>query len=297
MPNRKSIVVCLLVALLACNQQARAESPLLKQGIEEYNAGDYANAVGHFGQALSQEFGNPVMHYYMGNAYVHLKERDSAIREFRIAFALDPKSKVGELAKKALSYMKVDDEASSKPPEKPKTAPLPKPPTDIVLERTTSSLQEQADRIKNQHTREGHQRAEDVARTGQNIVQRTRGEIDDNLTYYRRGRAYKLPMPSDASSLLDRLQKMYGSQQATQINEGLKKAEDIQNSAENLNALLRDKRSSHKLVPAGTNLYIRNYQAPPTTPPEQKPPAAAQKVDAKIDPRVEQKVEGKIESK
>ncbi len=296
----KSVVV--MTFLCACTQSVHAESPLLKQGIEDYNAGDYANAVGHLGQSLSQEFGNPVMHYYMGNAYVHLRERDAAIREFRIAFALDPKSRVGELAKKALSYMKVDDETSSKPklPEKSKIALPPPPPVDRTMDRTVSTVFDQAEKIKNQHTREGQARSNDIGRYGHTAYQKTKSEIDDNLTYYRRGRAYKLPMPNDASSLLERLQKMYGDQQATSINEGLKRAEDIQHSAENLNSLLHDQKHGNgpKLLPAGTNLYVRNYQAPAKA--EQKPVATPQatppKVELpKVEPRVEQTVEGKVE--
>ncbi len=317
--KKQITTIAIMSVLFACTQQARAESPLLKQGIEDYNNGDYANAVGHLGQSLSQEFGNPVMHYYMGNAYVHLRERDAAIREFRIAFALDPKSKVGELAKKALHYMRVDDETSSRPIEKPRVLPqMSQPPVDRHLDKAVNSLQDQANRMKNQHTRDAQMRADDIGRYGQGAYQRAKSEIDDNLTYYRRGRMYKLPMPADASALLDRLQQMYGSQKATSLNDGLKRAEEIQNSAENLNSLLHDnsKKSGPRLVPAGTNLYIRNYQAP-SKPPEQKPAAAAstaatastasaaststaastaapQSAAPSSTPRVEEKVEGKI---
>lgn len=294
--------IAIVSALFACTQQVHAESPLLKQGIEEYNNGDYASAVGHFGQSLSQEFGNPVMHYYMGNAYVHLRERDAAIREFRIAFALDPKSKVGELAKKALRYMRADEESQPKPVEKPKVVTAVPPAVDKHMDKALTSLQEQANRMKNQHTREAQMRADDVSRFGQSAYQKTKGEIDDSLTYFRRGRMYKLPMPADASALLERLQQMYGSQHATSLNDGLKRAEEIQNSAENLNSLLHDnsKRSGPKLVPTGTNLYIRNYQAP-SKPPEQKPAAAAPTAPTDFTaapqttaPKVEEKVEGKI---
>jgi len=93
----------LLTALAAlCATAARAENPFLTQGIKEFNAGDYENAAGHLGAALSTDFNDARLHYYLGNAYVHLKQTESATREFRIAYALQPNAEVGKFAHKAL---------------------------------------------------------------------------------------------------------------------------------------------------------------------------------------------------
>jgi tetratricopeptide (TPR) repeat protein len=87
---------------------AGAAENFLTEGMTEYNAGDYANASGHLGAALNTEFNNPVLHYYMASCYVHLNQKEAAIREFRIAYALQPDGDAGKLSKTALKYYRVD---------------------------------------------------------------------------------------------------------------------------------------------------------------------------------------------
>jgi hypothetical protein len=86
---------------------------MLKQGIDEFRTGKYQDAAGHLGAALSTDFNDPVLHYYLGSTYVRLNQRDGAVREFRIAFALNPDSEAGRLSKQALSMLGVDTGGSS----------------------------------------------------------------------------------------------------------------------------------------------------------------------------------------
>ncbi len=84
------------------------ESPFLKKGIEAYTVGDYNKAAGQFGAAESSEFNNPLLHYYLANTLIHLKDRDGAIREYRIAYALDPDGDIGRECHLALSAYGAD---------------------------------------------------------------------------------------------------------------------------------------------------------------------------------------------
>jgi hypothetical protein len=124
--------VSALLATLLFPSWAWGDSSFLKQGIEEYQAGKYEDAAGHLGAALSTDFNDARLHYYLGNAYLHMKQRDGAIREFRIAFALEPEAQVGRYAKQALTMLGVD--VASKGGSADLSAmfvipPPPKPPT------------------------------------------------------------------------------------------------------------------------------------------------------------------------
>jgi tetratricopeptide (TPR) repeat protein len=95
-----SLGLTLLISLVA--ECAIATSPYLEQGISEYNAHHYEEAVGLFGQAQSAEFNNPVLHYYLANALSRLKQTKEAIKEYRIAIALQPQGQIAEYCQRAL---------------------------------------------------------------------------------------------------------------------------------------------------------------------------------------------------
>ncbi|MGH9549167.1 MAG: tetratricopeptide repeat protein, partial [Terriglobales bacterium] len=101
----RAMLLGAITAMLSTFVPAGAQNAFLQQGIKEYNAGDYNNAAGHLGAALSTEFNNAILHYYLANTYVKLKQRDGAIREFRIAYALAPDQEVGKLSRTALTSM------------------------------------------------------------------------------------------------------------------------------------------------------------------------------------------------
>jgi len=136
--------------MLACGPGSLpvfAGEDLLKQGIAEYNSGDFGNAAGHLGAALSTDFNNPVLHYYLGNTYVRLKQRDGAIREFRIAYALQPDAKVGQYSKDALALLgasAVEGQALQPPSALSKTDLLHQE-LDPILDRALSAIGNQGE--------------------------------------------------------------------------------------------------------------------------------------------------------
>jgi hypothetical protein len=112
-------MLLLALAVISNNGSASADSALVKQGIKEFNAGEYENAVGHLGAALSTDFNDARLHYYLGSSYVHLKQPESATREFRIAYALEPTTEVGKFAHKALVALGAEKDTPAGGPGQP----------------------------------------------------------------------------------------------------------------------------------------------------------------------------------
>ncbi len=246
-----------LLAIAFAGAPARAEHPLLRQGIAEYNAGDYSSAIGHLGQVLTAEFNNAILHYYMANAFLHLKQKDDAIREFRIAHALAPDKEVGRLCHQALTYLDaVGPQGSQGMTDAPASR---KEGLDPQVEAALASLERQTEEAKQYYKSLADARARETDKAGQEAWERTRREIISSLTGGRR--AGRIELPPDAMQQLDQLREIFQRRRKTEIQTWQSHEEQLQSSAENLRLLLNDKKKSKtKLMPRGTNLYIRNYQ-------------------------------------
>lgn len=102
------IGVIILSAALFAPEPAMTEDSPMETGIKEYTAGKYSDALEHLGGALNSEFNNAKLHYYMGSCYLKLHHKEAAVREFRIAYALEPTGTPGKYAKQTLESMDVD---------------------------------------------------------------------------------------------------------------------------------------------------------------------------------------------
>jgi hypothetical protein len=71
---------------------------------------EYRQAVGLLGGIAPQEFNDATFHYYMANCMVHMHEKESAIREYRIAYALRPNTTIGRYSKQCLFLFGIDAE-------------------------------------------------------------------------------------------------------------------------------------------------------------------------------------------
>jgi tetratricopeptide (TPR) repeat protein len=254
---------------------ALADMDSMNQGMAEYKSGNYSDALGHLQGALSTDFQNAKLHYYLANTYVHLNQKEAAIKEFRIAYALEPDKEVGRLSKQALGYMGVDGESKAK--EKETGQSESKPSNDPILDKITASLQQQA---KSLNSSAGLS-ASDIARRNSDQLARTKTDMLQDISYYRRGRLIQLPLPDEALKQLDNLKQMYDAQKNGRQDDGARRSDEVQRSADNLTGLLNDKgkSGSPKLVPEGTNLYIRNYKNEQATtsasPPAATPPKSS----------------------
>lgn len=126
------------------DEEPQVEEPkdsFLSKGIRQYRCRQFGTAANDLGAALPSEFNNPLLHYYYANCMVHLRHKESAIREYRIAYALQPNGTIGEYCKLCLDRFGIDAEGkkSSQPkasPAKPgsKNSPeIPEPPSATEL--------------------------------------------------------------------------------------------------------------------------------------------------------------------
>lgn len=239
------IAGCLLFAASGL-APALAVNKFLLQGIQDYRNGDFAAAAGNLGAAMPTEFNNPTLHYYMGNCCVHLKQMESAVREFRITYALDPSGQVGKFAKQALDYLDVDAQGQGLTRKAPEQAA---PRLDPAMERALATLDKQG---------------------GQGQSNAGKRLAGGNVPWWMAQK--KGEVPPELAKYLDGLSRQYENNQGSGGFGGYYKRPptEIQKSADNLKSLLQEKHKDgkHHLSPVGTNLYTRNYSH---TPSEQKP--------------------------
>jgi tetratricopeptide (TPR) repeat protein len=241
-------------------------SPEVKEGIIAYNKGDFKSAVGSFSGALNSEFNNPVVHYYLGNCFVHLNQPESAIREFRIAYAISPDNEVGKFSKDALKIFGVetDEPGTAKDGRTESGRPKGDAMPDPALEQAIKSLRKQTFFARTSETKSNELNAKDAERRASEHLDRTRQEIKNANTYVgRRGRVHQPPMSQDSQKMLDDLKAQFDSQLNARKKTNDDKVDELQRSADNLESLLMEQKKGKapKLKPAGTNLYIRNYES------------------------------------
>jgi tetratricopeptide (TPR) repeat protein len=99
-----AILGCALWANLGYGGSVQAATAL-DQGIRAYNAGKYDEAIGRLGQAESTEFNNPILHYYLANALAKTKQTPDAIKEYKVALALEPNGQLADYCRQALQAM------------------------------------------------------------------------------------------------------------------------------------------------------------------------------------------------
>jgi tetratricopeptide (TPR) repeat protein len=279
---RSNSTIGAVVALLLsfCPTKSSAENNFLKLGMAEFNAGNYSDASGHFGAALSTDFNSSVLHYYLGNCYVHMKQKEAAIREFRIAYALDPEKDVGKYAKQALVGLGADAGAPGVTPgaANPSADALAKAAVDKLLD--LKNKPGGLTPVGSGGTGSGMPFPNGLPPNGSGMppigltpgVDPSKGGgIPGSGSKYDVGRGGRLfePAPpvvpataADTASRLEALRRMYEGNRYVPTT---KTNQEIQKTAENLRELMTQqaKPGSHHLVPAGTNLYIRNYQMTP----------------------------------
>jgi len=250
----KRFAIIAMLTLCASLPSAQAANKFLLQGIQEYRNGDFKAAAGNLGAAMSTDFNNAMLHYYMGNCCVHLKQMESAVREFRIAYALDPSGQVGRYAKQALDYLDVDAQGQGLAK---KAAPSSfEPKMDPAMEKALATLDKQAQ--------------------GNSPHSRHRSQQASQLPWWMQQKQNN-DVPQELSRYLDGLRQQYEHNQSGGYYRHPRPSSESQKSAENLKNLLqeRPKDGKHHLSPHGTNLYTRNYTSGETKATEKLPESKA----------------------
>lgn len=292
----------LLLAMSVCAfAQPSFANDFMKEGMAEYAAGNYGDASGHFGGALSTDFNNATLHYYLGSCYAHMKQKEAAVREFRIAYALEPDKEVGRYAKQALELYgfeaagpveKKVESAAGVPGSKPggmlplSGASLPgttvqgsawpgqssmagQPNAVTEPPKPKTMLDKQTEDLANLRNEQTRVASDEIARKkDQSVQQRTNDLLDARRYISRGGRSYPGRLNSDDLKNIDDLKRWYDTQQAASREIGAKQAQEIQESANSLRDQMNEQQRAGKvhLSPSGTNLYVRSYETAPEAP-------------------------------
>lgn len=270
---RSLLILCLFIPALS-SLKVFGESPFLLQGINDYDNGDYNAAVGHFGEAASSDFNEPILHYYMANTYVHLKQPESAIREFRIAYALAPQGEIAKLSKLGLANFGMDltGPLASSSPKGMLPTKIPSG-LDPKIEQALALFRRKIEEAKVSSSQQAQGQLDAVSRhaelESQMIQRQTQQQIDDlrNTLPYSRSPALRQSMEQqlrdDANTRIDALNKHYALQRTFAAGAGTRTSAKLDESANNLEQLMTAKPHAGvpKLNPMGTNLYVRNYES------------------------------------
>lgn len=266
--NAPAAILLLFLFTLApsMSQPAHAQmSPDMKAGIIAYKQGQYKTAVTSLMGALNTEFNNATLHYYLGNSFVHLKQTDSAIREFRIAHALEPDQEVGKFSKLALTNLGVGVDATSAPA--PYVPPKPVHRPDPIIAEALESLRKQTLEAQRYESQANDFLIHDAEQRQQRELERQKNEMLQGNGSWRRGRGFvpSNKLPVDSQRKLDNLKSTFDSHSNARRQSNYAKVDELRRTQENLENLLKENNSKSgvKLKPAGTNLYNRNYDYQP----------------------------------
>jgi tetratricopeptide (TPR) repeat protein len=275
-------LIALALSAVSARSAWASDNPFMQQGIKEYYAGDYINAAGHFGEAESADFNDPKLHYFLGNTFVHLNQRDAAVREYRIAYALEPTGEVGTLSKNALILCGAEKESTTGDKSaKDKDAAAAKTlPDDPRLRDALTRLQQASDSIKQTVSESAQAQANGIAKMSdiqaELLKKHTQDVIDDVKHVHRVGGAMAEEARAEGVAKQQSVQRYYDNSKSEALNSGRRRASAIDESANNLQQLMNEpsKPGHVKLTPTGTNLYVRNYEF--TQEQEQPQPKALQ---------------------
>jgi tetratricopeptide (TPR) repeat protein len=239
----------------------RHSNPHLKDGIVFFKKGNFRESMTEFSMALNSEFSNATLHYYMANALIGMRQRDAAIREFRIAYALAPREQAGTLSRLALSYMGADnyEDGRTRVAAKAKKGLKPNaPPVDPAFERTLQMLKKQSEDASTDAKNMSPQEAESMRLFDENIKKSKTAVVDAIM----RADPDDVHLPPEALSHYIRVKQLTEDKNKRHGNI-VKKTATVKDSADSLQSLLQEKnsKSAPRLLPHGTNLYIRNYKS------------------------------------
>lgn len=334
----RTLLPVLALSFHCCIIAANAESntALMKKAVEEYRTGNFVDAAGHFYATLTTQFSNPLVHYYMASCYVHLEDPESAVREFRIAYALSPNSDVGYYSKTALNYFVFNADGSAVAlarkdkksngahggatgvngsggsgsgsggagkegelrsadsgmgPSHPASGASPGGAAGNAIgsasgnlngasngtsngtssvsssgnlsgavngssNSTSEVIQSQLQREKDARLSQSQKLAEEINKQG---TERYNKAVSGLSTDPVERQQQILRLPDDVKALLNNLKYEYDTRRQKQLDLGKTQAQNLDESAANLQSLI----DQHQSLQAGSNLYVRHYKKDP----------------------------------
>lgn len=241
----------------------------VSEGLKQYNQGNYETARKAFQKALVTNKEDPRLHYCLANTLMRLRKVDEALREYHLCIHYGPGTIIAEQSETALGAY----ERHALPFDREKAEQVRR---ESMLRKEEEERQQASERIHRQAELHTSLRTSDAAGQRNSILnsasadaKRIRDEGEEaaaNSSIWRRryriwsqqnADAIRKQAKEDSDALLRRAQ-----QQAENYDRDARERASRMSEAEsNLNSQMQHPISGKiRLVPSGTNLYIRNYQ-------------------------------------
>ena len=256
-----------LTLLLTTANEALSQSLNLIQ--QDYNKGNYGGALADSEKLSPADANNALIHYLRANSWAKLGHGIEAQQEYQLVLKLSTDSRLKGYCQAALdTYKRVDGQKSL--PFIQATNPLPPPPGTPLIEQQADSLSlaalGQADSAQKAYT-SAVQTADSMRKSADQQAQ----SMASARTYDRYGNSYprytqeqiditKQQAYDSAADYLWRAK--HQSESLTEL--ATKKAYELQSSAASLESQLQSAPGAGvRLLPEGTNLFVRNYASLP----------------------------------
>ena len=302
--NQAAIVALtvLTTVLLSASSSGAAQLSASETAQRCYSSGDMKNALAGFEADLKSNPSNATSHYMKANCLLKLQRLPDALMEYGTAERLAPGSKLAEYCRTARAGISAkmvapqsaklsakntrieNSDDSDDADDTVTTASQAEKPAEIkTIEKnslppgTLELIRKQAVLARQRALEIGQAEAENELAKAENAAKSMREKAERAASHGRGSNEPVALSTPDAEAV--RAQAAAGGDQIREIGrrkaavkewESQEKADEIKLQAENLQNRLLDTRKSRytdvKLNPVGTNLYIRNYAAPPVVP-------------------------------
>jgi tetratricopeptide (TPR) repeat protein len=285
--KRVSVVVIALSASLTAAAPSRANS--YQDGLRDYYAGRYQQAAIEFARASGYAPQNAMIHYYLANTLVHLNQHDAAIEEYKLCYALDCRGPVSEYCRQSLHkyHQSLPDKDHL---EKLRNALA--NDTDVcqpdgtrastavggAVEKSVAVIRRQVEIEKRKNEAVSKYLAEEAVQTGNQQAKAVQARAEIEVSKLYRPHSHSATIDPDAAIREQQIRNTARDEQdmiLRRANEradryrkvGQLKKTALDQVAQNLQSQLADngKSSGVKLLPQGTDLYVRQYMSVPAS--------------------------------
>jgi tetratricopeptide (TPR) repeat protein len=266
MVARSSVFATIAAILVATATLAQSADNLVEEGARQYKTGNYGEASQTLMTALALSPQNAEAHYYLANCFMYLKRNQDAVNEYQEALRYGGNTPTAIYAQEALAKMSAINGAGTNNKH---------PGPDAVTHSLTEIGRQEALMDGNMRNRSAAEVA-DINQVGlehaQQVQIRGAQRVNDmQNSYYtdKRGNTYAKYTPDEINGAANRYQNR-ADQLRAQTAEAARNAQNgyeqhsqmAHQSAANLADQLKQAPLSSdgfKLLPDGTNLYVRHY--------------------------------------
>lgn len=240
------------MALLMISGSSEASASSLEQALKFYSAGNFAKAKAIFLKRVEEDPSDPRVHYCLANTLLQLKDIPEALSEYHHCLELGPSKDIYEKCHRVISSIEIPLKRAR---EEYKMR------IDVALARIEKQAAHESDR-RAEHTEKTSKvlldraqiKAKEISETAKQQAEDWIERSNYNLQSYEDAAEMRSAAKAHAETVVTRaiIQSKGHEKALAETQTGLK------STAANLQSHFRAS-SRIRLVPEGTNLYIRTY--------------------------------------